>query len=408
MSEAPEPRRPPSWLRPRLRFSFRTLLLVYILGSLLVGYYVYRAKVETRAAEAIAAAEGQIVYDWQVRSPSSDPAVRIDPPGPNWLHAYLGPHWFGRIAEVRLNESGYPGKKNDFATIGPHLARLPGLRSLSVWGGELDLKDCDLLYRLTRLEKLELLPESVLEPSHTAAIARMKWLKSVKLKDVRTSLAAIRELAAISRLQELNLHCDELDSQAEREAFAMGDELAHAIADFPSLNKLLLFGFDITDSGVEVLCRHTQLEMLVVSSPVVTSKSFQSVAKLQRLKHLGVWGWKINDADLADLEQLTSLTSLQFVTDVSDEIVPHLAQLQDLESLTLRGEQVTDKCVPQLRKLKKITWLDLSDTGINKYSDATKLLQRSLPSCRILLPRTPAEERSHQQFINSKSNFNGS
>lgn len=406
MSDAPEPRRPQSWLRRRLRFSLRTLLVIYTLVSLLLGYYVLRVQNELRAAEAIAAASGQITYDWQVRPDGVYPPPKIDPPGPDWLHRYLGPHWFGRIAEVRLNEFGYPGKKNDFATIGPHLAGLPGLRTLSIWGGELDLKDCELLRGLTRLEKLELYAESVIEPAHTAAIAKMKRLKSLKLKNVRTSLTAIYELAAISGLQELYISCDDMESPAERAEFRFGDEVAYVIADFPNLRSLMLFRFDISDDGVKALCKHSELETLVVSSLGVTSSSFKSIAELRHLKHLGVWGWRINDADYADLERFTSLNSIQFVTDLSDEIVPHLAQLEDLERLTLQGEGVTDACVPCLLKLRKLEWLDLSDTGIHKHGDAAKRLQQTLPDCHISLPRTAEEEERHRHFINSK--FSGS
>jgi hypothetical protein len=139
-----------------------------------------------------------------------------------------------------------------------------------------------------------------------------------------------------------------------------------------------------------------------VSSPNVTSASFERVLKLRHLKHLGTWQWKINDADFEKLSRLPSLRSLGLVTSLSDESVTQLSKLDQIERLTLRGDKITNGSLPKLGHLTKLEWLDISDTSVDKNSSAAKELQRALPRCQINLPRTKEEEEMHRAFINSK------
>src|SRR6476646_10397108 len=93
--------------RPRrrrwFRFSLRTLLIAITLLCVWLGLTFNRANDERHAAAVIEDAHGEIVYDWQIRPPGSDPNIQLTPLGPKWLRSLLGPHWFDRIVEVRLN-----------------------------------------------------------------------------------------------------------------------------------------------------------------------------------------------------------------------------------------------------------------------------------------------------------------
>jgi len=387
-------------LKQRVRFSLRTLFVATTLVSLWFGYFFSRVQNEHRAANAIAAASGEIVYDWQIRPLGIDPNTKVERPGPDWLRRYLGPHWFDEIVEVRLYEFSNPSERNKFTVVGPHLAKLPALRLLSLSGGNLDLQDCVLIGQLTQIEELVLRPETVIKPQHTAAIAGARNLKEFNLSYAKTSAAAISELAAMPSLNAIDINCDSFDSQTGMplKKYYLGDNEACAIAMLPNLRSVELFQTQITDNGVKALCELSQLETLVVSSPHVTSAVFEQVAKLQHLECLGTWAWKVNDADLQKLSQMPNLVNLDLLTSLTNESVPHLLQFDGLESLRLRGDDITEDSVRHLCELRKLTWLNLRNTGIPKNSEAATLLKQSLPACRIMLPKTGSEKKAERRF----------
>jgi hypothetical protein len=391
-----------SALKRRARFSLRALFFVFTLISLWFGYFFNRVQNERRVAEVIAAASGTIVYDSQVRPSDSDRTVERSPPGPEWLRRYLGPHWFGQIVKVRLNE--FSSESNDFAVVGPHLANLPALRSLSLSGGDLNLEDCELLGRLAQIEELSLWPESVIGTQHAAALARARDLKSFDLHYAKISAGALREFAAMTNLNEISISCDSYDRQTGMplKEYYLNDDAAKALASFPALRSVMLFHTQITDEGVQALCNLSQLETLVVSSPRITSNTFEYIARLKHLKHLGTWAWRINDADCAKLSRMPNLVSLDLQTNLTNSSVPHLLRFERLERLTLRGGQITDDSVQYLCIMRNLTWLNLSKTSIQKNSGAAALLKQSLPVCRILLPKTEREKESERRFTKWK------
>ncbi len=404
MSDCPEPYRLLSALKRRTRFSLRTLLVAFTLLPLWFGFFFNRVQHERRATEAIAAASGAIVYDWQIRPSGSNLNVELKRPGPEWLRRYLGPHWFDQIVEVRLNQFANPSESNDGKLVIPHLTKLPALRSLTLSGKNLDLEDCELLGRLTQVEELSLMPDSVIESQHTAAIARARNLKEFRLGYAKISAAAISELAAIPNLREIIITCDSYDRQTGKPLaeYYLDDEAANSIATMPNLRSVMLFHTQITDDGVEALCKLSNLETLVVSSPHVSSAVFKHVANLQHLEHLGTWAWKINDADFQKLSQMPNLVSLGLQTNLTNESVRHLSQFESLEKLTLRGDEITEDSVRYLCTMRKLTRLDLSGTTIAKNSEAAALLKRLLPGCQIMLPKTEREKEWKRQFNNWK------
>jgi hypothetical protein len=337
------------------RYSLRTFLIVITLFSLAFGFFYNSVQNERRAAKAIAGAHGDIVYDWQTLPPGSDQSVQPTAPGPQWLRKCLGPHWFDRIVEVRLN--GYINKsdKNRFAVVGPHLVRLPALRSLSLWGGDLDANDYRLLGELTQLKSLRLRQETEIRPEHAAAITRLTSLLELDLSEVKISPEALRELSKLPHLEALKIECFYHDPNSPggiQRGYQLRDDAAEELASFPKLKSLMLFATVITDDGMADLSRLSRLEMLVVSSPNITSASFDHVVKLKHLKHLGTWQWKIDDADIEKLSQLPNLTGLGLVTSLTDKSVPHVTALGQIKRLTLRGEGITDASVPHLLRLR--------------------------------------------------------
>lgn len=405
VSKLPDIVKPTSLRRRRwFRFSLRTLLIAFTLISLGLGLVFNRVQNERRAAEVIGDARGEIVYNWQIRPPDSDPNIQPAPPGPQWLRKRLGPHWFDRIVEVRLNGYINRSSKNRFTVVGPHLAKLQALRSLSLWGGELDHDDYQLLGQLTQIEKLRLRHEAELRQQDAAALAHATGIRELYLSDAKISTQALKELAKLPNLEVLDISCFYIEPStgAIQKKYQLRDEAAEVLGTIPKLRSLMLFATQISDKGMEAIGRLSQLETLVVSSPQITSASFDYVVKLKRLEHLGTWQWKIDDAHFENLSQLPNLRSLGLVTQLTDESVPYLAKLDKIEHLTLRGEDVTDACLHHLNRLLKLKRLDISDTSVAKYGPAAKALQQALPMCMIRLPPTEREKAMQRAFRNQK------
>jgi Leucine-rich repeat (LRR) protein len=184
--------------------------------------------------------------------------------------------------------------------------------------------------------------------------------------------------------------------------YQLRDDAAEAIASFSKLRSLMLFPTQISDRGIVELCRLSSLETLVVSSPNITSASFGQVAKLKHLTHLGIWQWKIDDADFEKLAQLPNLTSLNLDTTLTDTSVLYMAPLNQLERLRLCGEGITNASVPNLMRLTKLEWLDVSNTSINKLGPAAQELKQAFPECAILLPKTEKEKEMERAFHRQK------
>ncbi len=68
------------------------------------------------------------------------------------------------------------------------------------------------------------------------------------------------------------------------------------------------------------------------------------------------------------MQQFRGLTALKELNldsiNVSDESVPTILKMQNLERLNLRGCQMTDDGFRQLSKLPKLTYLNVANTSI--------------------------------------------
>lgn len=86
------------------------------------------------------------------------------------------------------------------------------------------------------------------------------------------------------------------------------------------LRRVNLSHTEITDAGLEKLCRHAGLEQLRLSSSRVTDAGLAHVAKLKHLRFLHLLDAPITDAGLDQLHRLETLESLYLDrTRVTDE-----------------------------------------------------------------------------------------
>ena len=252
---------PPPTRRRRLRFSLRTLLLATTLLCLFLGWYIPRVQNQRRAADVVRAAGGKAIYAWQIRPDDAPPDYQPDPPGPNFLRAWFGPHWFDAIVEVRLNGHANQVPKNRFSYVGPHLVNLPSLRDLSLWGTRLDASDCQLLIDLDQVESLRLGMATELSPANAAILARMSNVRTLHVRSAKILTPALIELSHFENLEELLISCDSYHRRTGEtiEEYQLCDEAAAAIAAFPKLRKLNLYSTRITDVGIRRHLRQFQI-----------------------------------------------------------------------------------------------------------------------------------------------------
>jgi hypothetical protein len=302
------------------------MVLVLVLGGVL-GWFVYRARVQREAIAAIERAGGKTYYGWQVQySRLGDltfyPAGR--PPGPRWLVDWLGLDYFCTVRYADIS-----GPADDLM---PHIGRLVGLEELDFHASRTDRTnlgptDAGMVHLrgLTRLRKLTLGVNTSGGPLGS--------------KITGASLAAI---SGCTRLLFLELN-----------GITVADADLAALRGLTKLTNLDLHGPGVTTAGLVHLKGMNRLTGLNLSQTNVDS--LEPLRTLASLNTLALAGTPIGDAGLApaspDAPGFAGLTVLNlFKTRVSDAGLTHLRNLPKLRSLTLVGTKVTEAGVAELVK----------------------------------------------------------
>ena len=119
-----------------------------------------------------------------------------------------------------------------------------------------------------------------------------------------------------------------------------------------------------------------------LSGTDVTDEGLVPLGEIENLVWLNLRGTKITDAGLAHLAKATSLTRLHLEkTEITDAGLAHLAGLENLEYLNLYGTKVTDAGLEHLAGLKKLKRLYLWQTGVTK--EGAEALIAKLPEIQI-------------------------
>ena len=107
------------------------------------------------------------------------------------------------------------------------------------------------------------------------------------------------------------------------------------------------------------------------------------LAKLSRLNRLFLYGTEVTDKGLVHLGKLSSLESLCLdETRISDEGMSNLKGLVQLEVLHLRSRlPVSDTSIPVIVRFEKLRELKVQGTKITP--EGLERLKRKLPDCRI-------------------------
>ncbi len=255
------------------------------------------------------------------------------------------------------------------------LAHLSGLGSLK----SIDLGYCKItdagLEHLGRIETLE-----SIDVSHStitdAGIAHLKNLRSLRDLDLQSTNitdAGLKHLGTLSSFRKVNLRRTKITDSG----------LAH-LANSRGLEELRVNSTRITDSGLAHLRSMDSLKYLDIGWTRVTEEGLQHLSELTSLETLvlprdnGITEEGL--AHLAGLRQLKHLTGIP--GDLSDRGLRCLSKMQ-LESLDLRGAEITDETMPYVAQLTNLRELELQKCSTTNAGLAELTKLKSLRSIHL-------------------------
>jgi outer membrane protein assembly factor BamB len=142
--------------------------------------------------------------------------------------------------------------------------------------------------------------------------------------------------------------------------------------------------------GLQQLTKLSRLEVLDIEGNAVTDDGLKLLAQFSDLRELNLNILPLTDQGLTHLPAIPKLQSLSVRYSegfagviVTNAGVRSLGQLTQLTSLNLTGaRRITDACLPDLMRLRRLQQLNLSASGLT--SDGIDRIQKALPDCRVL------------------------
>ncbi len=330
------------------QFSLRTLVVVMLLVSLVLGYWGYarrRAQRQWEAVRTIREAGGDVnVNNEYIEDPSSDKSLMSE------LR-----HWRKRleiecpaVTAIKVSLFNQSGKD-----IMPYLRDLPQLKEITLHGDWLDDEGMKGLSGCTNLIHLDIESDQITDVG-VLGIAGNKNLQKLR---VSSEQLTDRGMAVVAQLPKL-------ESLVWPSANTTGNGLVH-LRSHPQLTHLGICVTVDSDIGFEHLSTCTKLKTLVVHGPnTLTSRGISALSRL------GLWGLRFYDSPLskdavAALPKLTTLNEVTLTGPLSAEDLAHLPQLVSLQFLKIEECKLTGEGLKSLAPLiHQGTTLSISMAGL--------------------------------------------
>lgn len=230
------------------------------------------------------------------------------------------------------------------------------------------------LGRLTELKAIRLRLTKVTDEG-MAALSLLKSLESIEIPGTAVTDAGVAHLTSLPRLQSLGLG-------VYNEGARITDAALAHVGEMKQLRVLDLSGTPITDTGLLSLRGLTRLENLTLDNTKVTNAGLAHLAPLVSLRELRchIEG-HITDEGAKQLSKLRSLRRIIADLSVGEEGVKALAELPELEDLSLDGQNITDAVARHVAKMKSLNGIRLQNCPI---TDATVALLGGLPKLEVI------------------------
>ncbi|MFO0901704.1 MAG: hypothetical protein U0939_01820 [Pirellulales bacterium] len=145
-----------------------------------------------------------------------------------------------------------------------------------------------------------------------------------------------------------------------------------------------LRGDSATDANLAILGRLRELQIVIVApskASAVTDAGLRHLANLSNLEYLSLGGTSVTDAGLELAANWPHLRRLELSGAITDAGLPHLVQLAELEQLRVWPAKITNEGLAVISQMRCLRFLDLNATHID---DAGLPHLQSLTSLEIL------------------------
>ncbi|HUE72640.1 MAG TPA: hypothetical protein VMP01_17270 [Pirellulaceae bacterium] len=321
----------PAKRRRWYQFSLRTLIVMTVAVSVLLGLFAARLQRARKQAAAVARIQkvgGSVCYDFEVKRDTDGGWLWVDgsrSPIPGVFLRWLGRDFFHDVLVADLREEDVPSAADMRGAVRA-AAELPQLEQFvlaynSSYDGALGGTELDAIANCRRLKRLTLLGNAVSDDG-LVIIAHMSGVSCLELPYSPITDQGLGRLRALSDLEQLDLR---------------GTQVTGAGVHWPpSLKKIDLSDSAISDASLAGLAHCRQLERLALADTRVTDAGLAHLSSLSKLRQLRLDGTPITDDGLMHLSKLRSLRDVSLSRiKLSSDGAKHLQVLQALESLDL-------------------------------------------------------------------------
>lgn len=209
-----------------------------------------------------------------------------------------------------------------------------------------------------------------------APLVKISKLRKLELFDSEISDEGLKTIGQLTGLESLGLESPNIT----------GPGMANLDA-LKNLRSLVVAGNRVGDSGLRSIAGHAALRELYLDTEV-TPRGLAELVRLNVLEDLGIWRRPLNDGDLLPIGKITSLTSLRYqLKGVTNEGLRHMRKLSRLTLLDLSFAKATDADMEYVGEMTGLEYLTLNsyvgDAGVAKLRGLTKLKELDLNNSKI-------------------------
>ena len=262
-----------------------------------------------------------------------------------------------------------------------HVARLPRLRALDLWG---DFND-EGLEHLAECRSLRTLHPASITDAGLAKISRLTWLEDLDLANKEVTDRGLVHLRSMRSLKNLDISWHPNVRKVDPSNPPITDAGVAPLAEIRTLESLKLPGTGITDATLANLGNLDRLKSLIVLAAAdgpLTDAGLKHLERLRGLETFHVGGRGITAAGISSLAKLPALQHLLLMVPAANgEALAAIARIQSLESLWLFAENwVGNSALNRLSAMPNLASLE----AFNVRRDGDALNLTDLPRLQRL------------------------
>jgi Leucine-rich repeat (LRR) protein len=280
------------WFSP-LQFGLRSMLLAAVLLALCAAWLaqrIERARREEAALKTVAACGGYYFFDYEL-APDGAQVLAATPPGPAWVRALLGEHFFATVVEVGSHTGEGINEDIDLAV----------LQTCSLAGPEVDDDKLTLLTHCSHLRSLNLCGSYRVTSTGMSCLRGLVDLQELDVSNTGITDAGLEQLHDLSNLERLNLENCRVSSEGLKK-----------VAELAALVELNLSETHVSDDGLGALAQLGKLQSLRLIDCPITDAGLTQLTGLPVLRWLDLRGTRCSSKGVNALRGTLPNCDIQF------------------------------------------------------------------------------------------------